>query len=44
MTLPCYIKQGKVIKIKVVPLRFPRQPEMVLFQFAGAMNPSMEAS
>ena len=28
---------GNRIKIKVVPLRSPRQPGMVLFQFAVAM-------
>ena len=31
------MSQGNRIKIKVVPLRFPRQPEMVLFQFADAI-------
>ena len=35
---------GNRIKIKVVPLCFPRQPEMVVIQFLVAVNPSMEAS
>ena len=39
MNLPA--PQGNRIKISATPLRFPRQPEMVLFQFSAAILSSL---